>query len=85
MSDKGWKPGFTMGTSEGRWAKVDSGLMKYERKGTLTYGAPTTDAWGDGYERLFGTKAPAFCDTCEKRAAWCECTEASCPTPSTSS
>ena len=61
MSDTGhdnWG-GYTVGESEGKWSHVDSGLMKYERRGTLVYGSPTSEAYRDGWERIDSRCGPA--------------------------
>jgi hypothetical protein len=72
-SDKlGWRPGYTHGTSEGKWSRVESGLMKFERAGTLTYGPPASQAWAEGHERIFGAKPEQFC-AAGHRLAWCDC------------
>ena len=70
----GWQPGFTRGASEGKWSRVDSGLMKYERAGTLTYGPPTSQEWRDGHARIFGEKQRApDCEKCGEAAKFCKC------------
>lgn len=57
FSDKfGWQPGYTHGDSEGKWEKVPSGLMKYERAGRLTYGPPNTEQYRSEFDRIFGRK-----------------------------
>lgn len=52
--------GYTTTESEGKWSRVDSGLMKYERASPQTYGPPTSQAWRDGWERIFGGKVKAL-------------------------
>lgn len=58
MSDTGhdnWS-GYTVGESEGKWSRVDSGLMKYERAGRLVYGPPTSETYRENFDRIFGKK-----------------------------
>lgn len=84
MSDKGWKPGFTNGTSEGRWTPVnDTSRMRYEKANPQHYEPPASESFREGMVRIFGEQK-RFCEK-GHRLAWCDCPEASCPTPSTSS
>lgn len=56
--------GYTHGTSEGAWSRVPSGLMKYERAERLIYGSPDSEAYREGWERIFGAKRKeASCST----------------------
>jgi hypothetical protein len=83
MADTGhdnWN-GYTVGESEGKWSRVDSGLMKYERASPQTYGPPTSQAYKDGWERIFGKKADPLADVrADIDAAMGDDSEASCPT-----
>jgi len=94
MSDTGhdnWG-GYTVGESEGKWSHVDSGLMKYERRGTLVYGSPTSEAYRDGWERIFGRKTCPHCGrsiqrgqtTTEDGRAHSGCEARACPTTTSS-
>lgn len=46
MSNKGWKPGFTTGISEGRWTPVNEDKrMRYEKANPQHYETPDSEAF----------------------------------------
>lgn len=56
-SDKyGWRPGFTRGLSEGAWQNVTPQKMRYEKSNPQHYDSPATQAYADGWERIFACK-----------------------------
>lgn len=46
--------GFTSTASEGKWTREDSGKMKYEKGSPQHYDSPDSEAYREGWERIFG-------------------------------
>jgi hypothetical protein len=51
-----WLNGYTSGSSEGKWTAQNPDKMRYERANPQHYESPDSQAYRDGWERIFGRR-----------------------------